>query len=88
MLTRRGLIRGLGTLLVAPAIVRASSLMPVSVYHPDLYEMEASGAVELLQVGDKFTVEGSLYIVTATARGPDLEFAAYAPREGGILVWR
>lgn len=32
MITRRGLITGLGTLLCAPAIVRVSSLMPVSVW--------------------------------------------------------
>jgi hypothetical protein len=30
MTTRRGFIAGIGTLLCAPAIVRASSLMPVS----------------------------------------------------------
>lgn len=32
MITRRGLIAGLGVLLAAPAIVRASSLMPLSVW--------------------------------------------------------
>ena len=30
MLTRRGLLRGLGAVLAAPAIVRASSLMAIS----------------------------------------------------------
>ena len=36
MITRRGLLRGLGTLLAAPAIVKASSLMaisPIPVWH-------------------------------------------------------
>ena len=32
MITRRGLIAGLGTLLAAPAIVRVSSLMPVKAW--------------------------------------------------------
>lgn len=31
-LTRRGLLRGLGGLLVAPAIVRAGSLMPIRAF--------------------------------------------------------
>ena len=32
--TRRSLITGIGAILCAPAIVRASSLMPISVYAP------------------------------------------------------
>ena len=34
MLTRRGLLRGLGAVLAAPAIVRASSLMAISPVEP------------------------------------------------------
>lgn len=34
MLSRRGLIRGLGALIAAPAIVRASSLMTISLLPP------------------------------------------------------
>lgn len=35
MLTRRGLITGLASLLAAPAVVRASSLMPVKALPPE-----------------------------------------------------
>jgi hypothetical protein len=39
MTTRRGFIAGIGALLCAPAIVRASSLMPLSFWRvPGLYE--------------------------------------------------
>lgn len=38
---RRGLLAGLGALFVAPAIVRATSLMPVSVLEPTLLAPEA-----------------------------------------------
>ena len=34
LLTRRGLITGLASFLAAPAIVRASSLMPVKAWEP------------------------------------------------------
>lgn len=36
MIGRRGFITGLGTLVAAPAIVRAGSLMPVRVWSPPL----------------------------------------------------
>lgn len=46
MLTRRGLIRGLGALIAAPAIVRASSLMPLSLWKDDGFsELLASAQV-------------------------------------------
>ncbi len=35
-LPRRGFLLGLGSLIVAPAIVRAGSLMPVKVYRPGI----------------------------------------------------
>lgn len=38
MLSRRGLLTGLASLLAAPAIVRASSLMPVKELSPDPFE--------------------------------------------------
>ena len=38
-LPRRGFILGLGSLMVAPAIVRASSLMPVKVYSTPLFTL-------------------------------------------------
>jgi hypothetical protein len=34
LISRRGLIAGIGSLLAAPAIVRASSLMPVKAFTP------------------------------------------------------
>lgn len=36
MINRRGLITGLISLVAAPAIVRASSLMPIKAYHDDV----------------------------------------------------
>lgn len=38
--TRRGLILGLSALLVAPAIVRASSLMPVKAIKPEQFRWD------------------------------------------------
>jgi hypothetical protein len=34
LISRRGLIAGLGSLLAAPAIVRATSIMPVKLFDP------------------------------------------------------
>jgi hypothetical protein len=36
LLSRRGLITGLASLVAAPAIVRASSLMPVKAWAPEV----------------------------------------------------
>ncbi len=51
---RRGLLLGLGALFAAPAIVRAASLMPVSVLQPDRFTglMTAGGFdLESIMVG-------------------------------------
>ena len=44
MLTRRRLIHNIGLILAAPAIVRASSLMQLSVLKPELEEFVVTGA--------------------------------------------
>lgn len=49
MLSRRGLIAGLGALLAAPAIVRASSLMPVKAFASPY--MPYMGLAQLKQEG-------------------------------------
>lgn len=48
-LTRRGLIRGLGLLLAAPAIVRVSSLMPI---RPERALLLPSSRVTLLTMSE------------------------------------
>lgn len=40
MLSRRGLITGLISLAAAPAIVRASSLMPIKVMEPETFTVQ------------------------------------------------
>lgn len=54
MLSRRGLITGLISLAVAPAIVRASSLMPVKVMVPFNPEYSLRKIVEYW-AGEKYT---------------------------------
>lgn len=68
-LSRRKLLGGLGLLIAAPAIVKASSLMPVKAY--------AARAAERLYVGDLVTLEVSrdgLTWVRATADTPIDQF--------------
>jgi hypothetical protein len=36
ILSRRGFLAGLGSLLAAPAVVRAEALMPIKVWRPPL----------------------------------------------------
>lgn len=42
IITRRGLVGGLGALFAAPAIVRASSIMPIRAIKPHDYLLESS----------------------------------------------
>ena len=72
MITRRGLITGFAALLAAPAIVRASSLMPVSPWNPGdgvaLWSVPyppGPVAGEHLWAGDLLTLKSGRYVRAA-----------------------
>jgi hypothetical protein len=56
--TRRGLLIGLGSLIAAPAIVRASSLMPVKV----IDEYRGPGFTQITGRGEQLTVKQLLHL--------------------------
>lgn len=60
MLTRRGLITGLSALIAAPAIVKASSLMPVRAIEPTTMVEFGEGWVAVMDEHSK------IYRVTLT----------------------
>lgn len=55
--TRRGVIGGIGLLFAAPAIVKASSLMPVKVYRPDYRLVAVFQDGVLLELGIDYRVD-------------------------------
>lgn len=71
MINRRGLITGLISFVAAPAIVRASSLMPVRAIRPNV-GIECASIYGTLKVGDWITfpvwpVQGNQqFVVTYT----------------------
>lgn len=66
ILSRRKLIGGIGLLVAAPAIVRASSLMPVKVYQPE-FELVIS-----MQAGGINYLRGGIFMPDGTIKvGPE-----------------
>ena len=68
MITRRGVIQGLVGLVAAPAVIKASTLMPVKVMPPELVLQEMSSALslsairELLMPGLRAALNDQLFI--------------------------
>lgn len=94
MITRRGLLRGMASLLAAPAIVRASSLMPISVPEPEPFmtlaryaELILAPAVQGRAVDELRYLEGMMQeLVCETFYGGsasmELPFTGFATLQG------
>lgn len=83
IITRRNLLGGLGALFVAPAIVRAESIMPVRVMMPDFSEWAFVTRVYRSDVVDAALVQDAVdYVrVMAAARlGPGERFEVLAQK--------
>lgn len=83
MLSRRGLITGLISLAAAPAIVRASSLMPIKVMEPtltaeQLFRMRMEAAYEVTRKSLAQSLYGELTDITRQAFVPRLFVQVYA----------
>ncbi len=69
---RRGFLIGAGALLMAPAIVRASSIMPVSVLSPEPEPLTLNshglmaGDMIILWVGNNSQFNGTYTVIEAT----------------------
>lgn len=63
MITRRGLITGLVSLMAAPAIVRAASIMPVKAV---IHEWVPSMAFEAVKDGEKMLIHLQWKIIELT----------------------
>jgi hypothetical protein len=82
MISRRGLICGIGALLAAPAIVRASSLMPISV--PPVLTFrgtEPEGWLSYLEPGDMVWIDREEYMVAAVVEGQLGKFSIHAVKK-------
>ena len=65
--SRRGFLFGAVSLLAAPSIVRAASLMPVRVVEPLPWPtLDQAG----LQLGDTIYIDGKPYLITAQVSRP------------------
>jgi hypothetical protein len=90
ILSRRGFLAGLGSLLAAPAVVRAEALMPINVWRPPLIWRDgliACNGVELAVADfpDLFTIVGYIH----GGCGPKFRLHDYSrePKNTDNVMW-
>src|SRR3990167_2544471 len=86
---RRGLLIGLASLIAAPAIVRASSLMPIKVFNADVVALDLEGGQYTFQAYWSVANEIHREVINPSVNVAAIDngdLVTFKIREGGKLL--